>query len=97
MRIFWASAENYLRNLAPAAQSVKAHRAAANWPATDPGDTTFSLICSAVRTPEGSGNPMSNVVAWVVEPFDLVEEISPAQSWYALSLRWIDREDHSML
>ena len=34
------------------------------WPATDSDDTTFSLISSAVRSLEGSGNPMSSVVAW---------------------------------
>ena len=31
------------------------------WPATDSDDTTLSLIASVVRTPEGSGNPMSSV------------------------------------
>jgi hypothetical protein len=33
------------------------------WPATDLDDTTFSLIASVVRTPGGSGNPMSSVVS----------------------------------
>ena len=33
------------------------------WPATDSDDTTFSLISSAVHTPEDSGNPMSSAVA----------------------------------
>jgi DNA mismatch endonuclease Vsr len=32
------------------------------WAATDSDDTTLSLIASVVRTPVGSGNPMSSVV-----------------------------------
>jgi transposase len=46
----------------PACGGTLRHLGEDVWAATDSDDTTLSLIASVVRTPVGSGNPMSSVV-----------------------------------